>query len=96
MARASIKNGAQNLIHNYSSTWSALVKYDKNEFPSYGTLEEIQLSAKQLAKDVQVLKEELINRGEATTLFAQEKRKGSLEGIFGNIFQTVFGEDAYP
>lgn len=85
-----------NLIHSYSDTWSALEKYDKNEFPSYGTLEEIQLSAKQLAEDLQVLKEELINRGEATTLFAQEKRKGSLEGIFGNVFQTVFGEDAYP
>ncbi len=24
------------------------------------------------------------------------KRKGNLQGIFGNVFQSVFGEDAYP
>ncbi len=46
-----------NLICSYSNTWSALEKYDKNQFPSYGTVKEIQLSATQLAKDLQVLKE---------------------------------------
>lgn len=72
-------------------------KYDKEEFPSQGINSgEIQLSAKELAEDLKKLKEELISKGEATNLFGQEKRKGSLEGIFGNVFQTVFGEDAYP
>lgn len=39
---------------------------------------------------------ELIKKGEATKLFAQEKKEGNLEGIFGNVFQSVFGQDAYP
>lgn len=46
--------------------------------------------------DIVQLKIELIKKGEATALFAQEKRKGNLEGIFGTVFQSVFGQDAYP
>jgi len=85
------------LIQNFSHTWFSLDKYDKEEFPSQGINSgEIQLSAKELAEDLKKLKEELISKGEATNLFGQEKRSGSLEGISGNVFQSVFGEDAYP
>ncbi|MFW2177297.1 MULTISPECIES: type II toxin-antitoxin system death-on-curing family toxin [unclassified Moraxella] len=42
-----------------------------------------------------LLKTELISKGEATELFAQEKTEGALAGIFGNVFQSVFGQDAY-
>jgi death-on-curing family protein len=37
-----------------------------------------------------------MRRGEASEIFASEKTKKSLEGIVGNVFQSVFGEDAYP
>jgi death-on-curing family protein len=43
-----------------------------------------------------MLKQELISRGEASELFAQEKRTGNLEGIVWNIFQSAFGADSYP
>ncbi|UUV21335.1 virulence protein RhuM/Fic/DOC family protein [Paenimyroides aestuarii] len=84
------------LIESFSGTFFALDSYDRNNFPTQGTKKEIETSAKDLSKDLQKLKQELINKGEATVLFAQEKKKGNLEGIFGNVFQTVFGEDAYP
>jgi prophage maintenance system killer protein len=84
------------LIESFSQTWFSLDSYDKNIFPQKGTQKEINLSASELLSDVNLLKKELIQKGEATELFAQEKRKGNLEGIFGNVFQTVFGEDAYP
>jgi death-on-curing family protein len=42
------------------------------------------------------LKADLIANNQATQLFAQEKKKDALAGIFGNVFQSVFGEDAYP
>lgn len=96
MSNRSNNDEVLNLIQRYFDTWFALEKYDENEFLSQGTVEEIQLSAKELADDLKKLKTELIHRGGATELFGQEKRKGSLEGIFGNVFQTVFGEDAYP
>jgi death-on-curing family protein len=84
------------LIQNFSDTWFSLDQFDRNEFPKKGTKEEIQLSAKDLELDLGQLKRDLIKKGEATELFAQEKSKGNLKGIIGNVFQTVFGEDAYP
>ncbi|KJS09931.1 MAG: cytochrome C, partial [Gammaproteobacteria bacterium BRH_c0] len=41
------------------------------------------------------LKAELIDRGEATALFAQE-RGDAFDALLGNLDQTVFGEPAYP
>ncbi len=84
------------LIQLFSSTFFALDSYDKNEFPKVGEQQEIQTSVVELKKDLQQLKAELIKKNEATKLFAQEKTEGNLEGIFGNVFQSVFGQDAYP
>ncbi len=84
------------LIQNFSSTFFALDSYDKNNFPKQGERKEILTNAKELQKDLQQLKHELINKGEAAELFAKEKKQGNLEGIFGTVFQSVFGQDAYP
>ena len=46
-------------------------------------------------QDIAILKAELIAKKEATAIFATEKNQGALEGILGNVFQSVFGEDAY-
>ena len=43
-----------------------------------------------------MFKQALIEKGEASELFANEKTPKSFEGIFNTVFQTVFGEDAYP
>ncbi len=83
------------LIQSFSDTFFALDSYDKNIFPNQGTQKEILTSALELQEDLQKLKNELIKKGEATELFGQEKRQGSLEGIFGSVFQSVFGQDAY-
>ena len=37
----------------------------------------------------------MIEKGEATDLFARLRGDG-LDGIFGNLEQSVFGEPAYP
>ncbi|GIV28370.1 MAG: death-on-curing protein [Bacteroidia bacterium] len=84
------------LIQSFSNTFFALERYDKNVFPSLGTKKEVLITAEELFKDIGLLKKQLINKGEATELFALEKTKDALKGIFANVFQTVFGEDAYP
>jgi len=56
----------------------------------------IQLEAGELYRAVEVLKQDLIAKGQATPLFAQEKSEGSLQGIVGNSYQSAFGEDVYP
>ena len=84
------------LIQNFSNTFFALDSYDKNEFPKQGEQKEIEANAEELKNDLQQLKKELIKKGEATELFGQEKKQGNLKGIFGSVFQSVFGQDAYP
>ena len=84
------------LITIFSPTWFSLDCYDKNTFPKQGTQKEISITAEDLQKDLAHLKRELINKKEATSLFAQEKKQGNLKGIVGSVFQTVFGADAYP
>lgn len=84
------------LVQSFSATFFALDKYDRNEFPKEGTLRTIQANVRELMNDLQQLKKQLIQKGEASELFAQEKQPGNLQGIFGNVFQTVFGQDAYP
>lgn len=84
------------LVQSFSTTFFVLDKYDRNEFPKEGTLLTVQTNARELMNDLQQLKKQLIQKGEASELFAQEKQPGNLQGIFGNVFQTVFGQDAYP
>lgn len=84
------------LIQSFSNTFFTLENFDKNNFPKNGETAEVITTAKDLKTDLLVLKAELIKKGEATGLFAQEKKQDSLEGIFGNVFQSVFGKDAYP
>jgi len=83
------------LIKTFSYTWFSLDKYDKDNFPKKGTKKVVKITAEELYKDLAKLKKELIFKKEATEIFAQEKQKGNLEGIVGNVFQTVFGKDAY-
>ena len=83
------------LIESFSNTWFSLDKYDKSVFPTIGTKQELLINATDLLDDILVLKRDLIQKIEATELFAQEKQQGSLQGILGNVYQTIFGQDAY-
>ena len=83
------------LIEGFSNTWFSLDKYDKSIFPTIGTKQELLVKASDLLHDIQLLKQKLIQNNEATELFAQEKQKGSVQGILGTIYQTIFGQDAY-
>ena len=85
------------LIKAFSSTWFGLDSYDREELPKEGISKvNLEFEVEKLYKDIAILKQELIARGEAAEIFATEKTQRSLEGIFGNVFQSVFGEDAYP
>ena len=83
------------LIKSFSYTWFSLDSYDKDKFPKKGTKKSVEITAEELERDLQKLKQELIAKKEATDIFGQEKQKGNLAGIVGNVFQTVFGKDAY-
>lgn len=85
------------LIKIFARTWFSLESYDKQKFPNAQFHKQsISLQVEDLHKAISQLKQELIQKKEATELFAQEKTTGNFSGIFGNIFQSAFGEDVYP
>ena len=88
--------GLVEIVSRYTQTFLWLQRYDEgllNEPQGQvgGTLP-TAIEAKQSLAD---LKNNLIQRGEATDLFAKERADG-LSAILGNLDQSVLGEPAYP
>jgi prophage maintenance system killer protein len=85
------------LIKEFSGTWLSLDAYDKESLKVIGkTKKSIKFSGQELTEAIQSLRTELLNKGEATDIFAQERTARSIEGIVGNIMQSFSGEDVYP
>ena len=88
--------GLVDIIAKYTNTFLWLQQYDEGLLTSPhgqtgGSLTPLDDAKRALAE----LKAGLITKGEATNLFANERDNG-LSSIWGNLEQTVFGEDAYP
>jgi prophage maintenance system killer protein len=80
----------------FANTWFSLDAYDKSEFTKKSlTKKQVKLSGEELHKAILNLKEELIKKGEATDLFANERSVNSIEGIVGNVFQSFGGKSVY-
>jgi len=102
---AQLQNSAQKKIDNddileliktFSYTWFSLQSYDEQKFPKTDTSTDVEISSEEIYQDIVKLKLNLLDKGEATELFAQEKSKGSLDSILKNVFQNVFGQELYP
>ncbi|WP_340678441.1 virulence protein RhuM/Fic/DOC family protein [Paraglaciecola sp.] len=88
--------GLVDIIAKYTNTFLWLQQYDEGLLTSPtgqtgGTLTALS----SIKRALEELKATLINKGEATNLFAQERDNG-LSAIWGALEQTVFGEEAYP
>ncbi|MEK7629420.1 MAG: virulence protein RhuM/Fic/DOC family protein [Patescibacteria group bacterium] len=84
------------LIKEFSSTWMSLDAYDKELLKSIGvTKKSIKLSGVELTDAISNLRTELLKKGEAEEIFAQERNKGSVEGIVGNVMQSFGGKALY-
>ena len=85
-----------NLVKEFAGTFVSLDNYDKDNLTPVGkTKGKIKIASEELYEAIATLKNELMKKGEATELFAQEKNKDALSGILGNVMQSVFGVDAY-
>jgi prophage maintenance system killer protein len=86
------------VVAYYARSWRLLVQYDENrlpEAPAHPMHPVASLSPEDARRAICELKQALMARGEATTLFGQE-RSGALDGILGSIEQTFGGEALYP
>lgn len=88
--------GLVEIVSRYTQTFLWLQRYDEGlliePHGQVGGVLPTEAEAKQAIAD---LKANLIQRGEATELFAKERADG-LSSVLGNLEQTVFGDPAYP
>ena len=84
------------LIKEFASTWVSLDAYDKETLKVIGTtLKAVTPSGDELTAALRNLRSELMDKGEATDLFAQERRAGSIGGIVGSVMQSFGGKALY-
>lgn len=84
------------LVKEFSSTWVSLDAYDKESLTIIGTTKKaIKLTGVELTDAIANLHSELMKKGEATDIFAQERLSGSIDGIVGNVMQSFGGKDVY-
>jgi prophage maintenance system killer protein len=85
------------LIKEFASTWMSLDAYDKSSLKVTGsTKKSIRFTGIELRDAIANLRKELLRKGEATGIFAQERAKESIEGIVGNVMQSFGGKPVYP
>lgn len=93
---AEMGSGLVEIVSRYTQTFLWLQRYDEGLLiepqGQAGGILPTEVEAKQALAS---LKTNLMQRGEATELFAKERADG-LSSILGNLNQTAFGELAYP
>jgi prophage maintenance system killer protein/prophage antirepressor-like protein len=93
---AEANTGLVEIVSRYTQTFLWLQRYDEGLLTEPKGHAGGQLPKESEAKKaLESLKTNLIQRGEASDLFAQERGDG-LSSILGNLDQTAFGEPAYP
>jgi len=89
-------SGLVEIVSRYTQTFLWLQRYDEGMLHEpHGERGGHLPSEAEAARALQTLKISLIERGEATELFAHPRGDG-LGSILGNLEQSVFGEPAYP
>jgi len=88
---------AVELVSLFADTWLSLDAYDK-ELLSKGKLtnKKVELTAEKITKNLAQLKQNLLEKSEATPIFGTERSSGNISGIVGNVMQTFGGKELYP
>ncbi len=92
-----LTDGFLSILSHYSKAFELLDKYDKDDLTSDNLNKDViyTINVEDAKNAIEKLKTALIKKGEASSLFGNEK-DNSFHGILGSISQTVFGELAYP
>ncbi len=89
--------GLVDIMGRYTQTFLWLQQYDEGLLKDPEGFPGGTLAIPEAAKtSIRELKKQLMAKGEASDLFAKLSRPDSIDAIFGNLDQTVFGEPAYP
>lgn len=85
------------LVRHYAKAWTLLQRYDDKTLGIYTDItgENFTLGYNEAILAIDELKETLIQKGEASQIFATQKA-GEFEGILKNIYQTFGGCELLP
>ena len=85
------------LVRHYAKAWTLLQRYDDKTLCIYTNLagKNFTLGYDEAMLAINDLKESLIQKGEASQIFARQKA-GEFEGILKNIYQTFGGREMLP
>jgi DNA ligase (NAD+) len=87
-----------NLVRRYAKTWSTLLEYDEDRLIDFSPNIDkflIDLKYEEITFAIKSLKDELIQKGEATDLVGLE-RGDALKAVLGNLSQTFDQTPLYP
>ncbi len=89
--------GFVEIVSNYARSWALLQGYDEQSLieVTQGSNEKFILDYDEAKEAIELFKESLMKKGEATVLFGQEKA-GEFKGNLLNIYQTFGGADLLP
>ena len=89
-------NSLLSVIHDYANSWKFLKEYDEGELKLKKSkeIEKRKFDYEFIRGSINVLKEILIDKKEATDLFGSE-RDGSFQGILKTIYQTFDSKELY-
>lgn len=92
-----LANSAIKIVIEYAKSWRLLLAYDEDKLsiPKSSITDHKKLSYKNALNAVYALKQNLMSKNEASSLFGNEVSHG-LQSILGNIEQTFGGEYLYP
>jgi len=88
--------GLLTIIKQYAETWTTLEAYDSGKLEKHtSTKKSASLTLQEVRTKLDGLKKELVRKGEASDLFAEEQDHG-LEQLLGAVDQTFGGKELYP
>nr|WP_223157445.1 RhuM family protein [Sulfurovum sp. bin170] len=89
--------GFVEIVSNYARSWALLQGYDEQSLAevTQNSEEKFILGYDEAKEAIELFKKTLMNKGEATVLFGQEKA-GEFKGNLLNIYQTFGGIDLLP
>jgi DNA ligase (NAD+) len=92
-----LANSAIKIVIEYAKSWRLLLAYDEDKLsiPKSSITDHKKLSYKNALNAVYALKQNLMSKNEASSLFGNEVSHG-LQSILGNIEQTFSGDYLYP
>jgi len=87
---------AIDLISLFADTWLSLDAYDRELLPKKKlTRKAVPITAHDMTQNLGMLRKTLIEKGEATDVFGNERSAGAVSGIVGNVIQAFGGSDVY-